>query len=354
MFMNAWRDAWRDLCHTAVLLVIVVSFFVTPTPTLAQESIHIVGSSTIFPFTQAVAEEFASLTGGAAPVVESTGTGGGIKLFCSGVGGDTPDIVGASREIKDSEIALCKKNQVGSLTEVLIGYDGLSMVQARAASSLALTPRQIFLALAAEVPLNGTLTNNPYTHWSEIDPELPNVEITVFGPPPTSGTRDAFVELAMIKGCESFAEIKELAEQQRNVACARLRGDGHFIEAGENDNLIVQRLLADEDAIGIFGFSFLRENQDTLRGVAINGVLPSFASVRDRSYPLVRPLFFYIKNVHRNVVAELNDFIAEYVDEAAIGEEGYLTERGLVPLEARERDAVRAAALNATPLTPLR
>ncbi|MDA8000005.1 MAG: substrate-binding domain-containing protein [Alphaproteobacteria bacterium] len=316
----------------------------------SQEPVHIVGSSTVFPFTQAVAEEYASVSGGGAPVVESTGTGGGMKLFCGGVGSATPDIVGASREIKESEIALCEQNQVGSLTEVLIGYDGLSIAQSRSGAALSLTVEQIYLALAAEVPADGDFVENPHERWSDIDPALPDSEITVFGPPPTSGTRDAFVELAMEAGCSAFAEVLALKAARRDVVCARMRGDGHFVEAGENDNLIVQRLVADESALGIFGFSFLQENQDALRGVSIGGVAPSFASVRDRSYPLVRPLFFYIKNSHRGVVDGLEDFVFEYVDEAAIGDDGYLAERGLVPLSEEERGRVREAALEATPL----
>ena len=319
-------------------------------PASARDAVHIVGSSTVFPFTQAVAEEFTGLTGFAAPVVESTGTGGGFKLFCSGVGASTPDVTGASRAIKDSEKELCAKNGVDSVTEVQFGFDGLSMATAQEATAIALTPRQIFLALAAEVPQEGAWVANPYQHWNEIDATLPKVEIIVFGPPPTSGTRDAFLELAVVPGCHTFAEAQALDKESRKQVCHRLRGDGPFIEAGENDNLIVQRLVSDPRAVGIFGLSFLEENRDKLRGVEINGVAPSFETVRTRSYPLVRPLLFYVKNAHRGVIPGLEEFVEAYVDEWAIGESGYLLERGLVPLEANARATSQETALSAKPL----
>ncbi|HEV7277117.1 MAG TPA: substrate-binding domain-containing protein [Devosiaceae bacterium] len=323
------------------------------TAALAQsrEQIRIVGSSTVFPYTQAVSEQFAAMTGGAAPVVESTGTGGGMQIFCGGVGPDHPDITGASRAMKQSEFELCQQNGVDSVTEVLIGYDGLSVAHAQSAPDMDLTKAQIFQALAAEVEVDGEIVANPYTNWSEIDSSLPDMEITVFGPPPTSGTRDAFVELVMMEGCEEFEAIAALEEDAMEDTCSRMRQDGPFIEAGENDNLIVQRLNADPNALGIFGYSFLYENSDTLKPVAIDGVEPSPETIADGSYGVSRPLYFYVKNAHKGVIPGLEEFVTEYVSEESFGEGGYLSERGLIPLSAEERDATREAVSSSTAMT---
>ena len=337
-------------CGLSSVWAFALMTLVLVAPALARDTVHIVGSSTVFPFSQAVAEEFTGLTEFSAPVVESTGTGGGFKLFCSGIGAATPDVTGASRLMKDSEKELCVENGVASVTEVRFGFDGLSIATSQEAQPLALTPRQIFLALAAEVPQDGNWIANPFSRWNEVDASLPNEEIIVFGPPPTSGTRDAFLELAVVPGCDSFAETKSLDKETRKQRCHRLRSDGPFIEAGENDNLIVQRLVSDPRAVGIFGLSFLEENRDKLRGVAVDGVEPSFETVRDRSYPLVRPLLVYVKNAHREVIPGLEDFVAAFVDEWAIGESGYLLERGLVPLEATARAETQEVALSAKPL----
>ena len=325
----------------------------TATGALAQsrEQIRIVGSSTVFPYTQAVSEQFAAMTGGAAPVVESTGTGGGMQIFCGGVGPDHPDITGASRAMKQSEFELCQQNGVDSVTEVLIGYDGLSVAHAQSAPDMNLTKAQLFQALAAEVAVDGEIVANPYTNWSEIDPSLPDMAITVFGPPPTSGTRDAFVELVMMEGCEEFEAIAALEEDAMEDTCARMRQDGPFIEAGENDNLIVQRLNADPNALGIFGYSFLYENSDTLKPVAIEGVEPAPETIADGSYGVSRPLYVYVKNAHKGVIPGLEEFVAEYVSEESFGEGGYLSERGLIPLPADERDATRAAVSGSTAMT---
>lgn len=311
----------------------------------AREQIRIVGSSTVFPYTQAVAEQFAAATGGAAPVVESTGTGGGMKIFCQGVGEDQADITGASRAMKKSEFEACTANGVTDVTEIQLGYDGLSIAVSQAnTADLNLTKAQIFQALAAEVEVDGQIVANPYKNWSEIDPSLPNTPITVFGPPPTSGTRDAFVELAMDVGCKTFPAIEALEADRKKEVCSRMRQDGPFIEAGENDNLIVQRIEADPNALGIFGYSFLYENSDKLKGVKIEGVAPSSETIADFSYPIARPLFIYVKNAHRGVIPGLNEFIAEYVSDAALGPDGYLAERGLTPLadDLRKEMQVRA------------
>jgi phosphate transport system substrate-binding protein len=311
----------------------------------ARDQIRVVGSSTVFPYSQAVAEEFGNKTGNVAPVVESTGTGGGMKIFCQGVGPSHPDATGASRAMKKSEWDQCTKNGVTNISEAMIGFDGLSVAHSRKAKAIDLTKRQLYLALAAEVPMNGKLAANPYKTWNQIDAKLPNIAIRVYGPPPTSGTRDAFVELVMEEGCKGFAEIKALDKDKE--VCARMRQDGPFIEAGENDNLIVQRLNSDPTALGIFGYSFLYENQDSLSAVTIAGVEPTFGTIADGSYGISRPIFMYFKNVHRGVIKGLNEFIAEYMSDAALGADGYLHERGLVPLPDAKRAEVQKIVLNA-------
>lgn len=332
--------------------VIALAAFGTPAAfAQSRDQIRIVGSSTVFPYTQAVSEQYAAMSGNPAPVVESTGTGGGMQIFCGGVGTDHPDITGASRAMKESEFELCKTNGVDSVTEVLIGYDGLSVAHSNQGPEVNLTKAQLFQALAAQVAVDGEIVDNPYTKWSEIDASLPDTAITVFGPPPTSGTRDAFVELVMAEGCEEFEAIAALEGDAKDDVCERMRQDGPFIEAGENDNLIVQRLNADTNALGIFGYSFLYENSDTLKAVAVDGVLPAPETIADGSYGVSRPLFFYIKNAHRGVIPGLEEFVTEYVSEESFGEGGYLSERGLIPLPAAERETTREAVASGTHFT---
>lgn len=318
-----------------------------------RQEIRIVGSSTVFPYTQAVAEQFSSMTGAPSPIVESTGTGGGMQIFCGGIGEAHADITGASRAMRASEYELCRENGVTDITEAYIGSDGLSLAIS-AANDFAwdLTLAEIYLALGAQVPVDGEWADNPYTMWNEINPDLPEVEILVYGPPPTSGTRDAFVELAMIAGCEELPFVQEgghdgdWAEEN----CSRMRTDGPFVEAGENDNLIVQRLNADPNAMGIFGYSFLFENLDTLEAVSINGVAPDADTIASGEYPISRPLYFYVKNAHRGVIPNLQEFIEEYMAEEAMGPGGYLTDRGLVPLADARRAEVQDAVLDAVPM----
>ncbi|MFM2130335.1 MAG: hypothetical protein RL477_1881 [Pseudomonadota bacterium] len=309
----------------------------------ARDQIKIVGSSTVFPYTQAVAESFSRETRRPAPVVESTGTGGGMKVFCQGIGTNHPDITGASRAMKKAEFELCKKNGVTDITEVLLGFDGLSMAVSQKGKDINITKKQLFQALAAEVPVNGKIVANPYKKWSDVDSRLPATEIRVYGPPPTSGTRDAWVELVMEEGCAAFPEIKKLPKADHQRVCQRMRTDGPFIEAGENDNLIVQRLTADPSAYGIFGYSFLYENQDKLKGVKVEGVAPSTETIANSTYKVSRPLFIYIKNAHRKAIPGLNEFVKEYASERSMGERGYLSERGLIPLSVEKRKAVREA-----------
>lgn len=334
---------------TATLAVIAV----TATAAQARDEIRIVGSSTVFPYTQAVAEQFANMTGAPSPIVESTGTGGGMKLFCGGIGEQHPDITGASRAMKPSEYQLCQDNGVTDVSEALIGFDGLSVAVSRdSAFDWDLSLEEIYLALAAEVPVNGEWAANPYRKWSEINPDLPDVEILAYGPPPTSGTRDAFVELAMHAGCEELEFVKEGGFDGDWIAenCSRMRQDGPFVEAGENDNLIVQRLLADSHAMGIFGYSFLYENMDTLKAVAIDGVAPDTDTIADKSYPVSRPLYFYVKNAHRGVIPHLDAFIEEYMSDDALEADGYLAERGLVALSDDRRMELQDRVLDAVPM----
>jgi phosphate transport system substrate-binding protein len=326
---------------------------VSATAAAARDEIRIVGSSTVFPYTQAVAEQFANNTGAPSPIVESTGTGGGMKIFCGGIGAQHADITGASRAMKPSEYELCLSNGVEDISEALIGFDGLSIAISRGnAFDWDLTLGEIYQALAAQVPVDGAWVDNPYTTWNQINPELPEVEILAYGPPPTSGTRDAFVELAMHAGCEELDYVHEGGFDGDWVAenCSRMRTDGPFVEAGENDNLIVQRLEADENAMGIFGYSFLYENLDRLKPVKIEGVEPDTDSIADKSYPVSRPLYFYVKNAHRGVIPNLDAFIEEYMSDDALEPGGYLSERGLVALADDRREALQDAVLDGEPM----
>ena len=319
----------------------------------ARDQIRIVGSSTVFPYTQAVAEQFSNLTGAPAPIVESTGTGGGMKLFCGGIGERHPDLTGASRAMKSSEYELCNSNGVDNVTEALIGYDGVSIAVSRAGEDdWNITLPELFLALAAQVPMGGQMVDNPYMKWSEISSALPDIDILAYGPPPTSGTRDAFVELAMHVGCKGLPEVMESGLGKDKVwvneNCSRMRQDGPFVEAGENDNLIVQRLVADPNAMGIFGYSFLYENLDVLKAVAIDGVLPDAQTIGDKSYPISRPLYFYTKNAHRGVIPNFQEFIEEYMSDDALGPDGYLAERGLIVLPEDLRMALQENVIDGT------
>lgn len=312
-------------------------------PAQARDQLRVVGSSTVYPFTTAVAEQFGK-AGGKTPVVESTGTGGGMKIFCEGVGVKTPDATNASRRIKASEFAMCQKNGVKGIIELKVGYDGLTIAQSKAGSKIKLTPAQVFLALGEMVPgKDGKLVKNPNKMWSDIDKSLPAVKIEVLGPPPTSGTRDSFHELVLEAGAKKLGLKKSLDKNAFKKAWKSIRKDGAYVEAGENDNVIVQKLVANKNAFGIFGFSFLEENSAKLRGVAMNGTEPTFDTIASGKYPASRPLFIYFKKQHIGVVKGLEKFIAEYVSDKALGSEGYLSSKGLVPLPTKELAAVRGA-----------
>jgi len=343
---------------TMVMLMIAFVAVTFSAPAKAQSGrdfIYIVGSSTVYPFSTVVAERFGRASNFKTPKVESTGSGGGFKLFCDGVGVDYPDITNASRAIKQSEIETCASNGVTGIVEVKIGYDGIVVAHSVAAPDMALSRKELFLALAKEVPgdADGQLIPNPYQSWSDINPDLPDIRIEVLGPPPTSGTRDAFVELAMDGGCKTIAWIAALEKSDGDrfkSTCQTIREDGAFIEAGENDNLIVQKLEANPDAFGIFGFSFLDQNAEKIKGAPIDGTVPTFDNIADGVYPVSRPLFFYVKKAHVDVIPGLREFLGEFTSERAWGEEGYLSDRGLIPMPDEERRAVAAIVRDLKPL----
>jgi phosphate transport system substrate-binding protein len=315
-------------------LACVLAAAVVAAPALARE-IRIVGSSTVFPFSTTVAEQFGATTSFQTPIVEATGSGGGIKLFCDGVGQTFADIANSSRRMKGSEWDVCRANGVTDIVEVQIGYDGIVLATAKRAEPLDVTKAQIFLALAREVPVNGRLVPNPYKRWSDISADLPDIPIQVFGPPPSSGTRDAFLELAMAPGAESFPVLKDIAEDDAGLfteIAHAIREDGVWIDAGENDGAIVQRLSKNPDAVGVFGFSFLLQNEDKIRAAKVGGVSPTFDSIAGGDYSISRSLFFYVKKAHVGVVPGLAEFVKMFASEPAWGDEGYLLDKGLIPL----------------------
>ncbi|SLN36889.1 PstS family phosphate ABC transporter substrate-binding protein [Oceanibacterium hippocampi] len=320
----------------------------------ARDQIRVVGSSTVFPFSTAVAETFGKTSGFKTPVVESTGSGGGLKLFCAGVGPEHPDITNASRRIKESEVELCAKNGVKEITEVKIGFDGIVFANSKATAEVDLSLKDIFLALAKEVPVDGKLVANPYKTWKDVNPALPATKIEVLGPPPTSGTRDAFVELAMEGGAkqiEMLADLRESDKKAFRAVAHSIREDGHYIEAGENDNLIVQKLEANPDAFGVFGYSFLDQNSDKIQGSAIGGVTPTFENIAGGDYKISRSMFFYVKKAHVGTIPGIKEFVGEFTSEDAFGEFGYLTDKGLIPLPEEERAKVRDEAVSMQSLT---
>jgi phosphate transport system substrate-binding protein len=317
-------------------------------PALARDQIRIVGSSTVYPFTTTVAENFGKTSGMKTPVVESTGTGGGMKLFCSGTGEDTPDMTNASRRIKKSEFEDCAKNGVTDIVEVKIGFDGLTIAASKDAPAMKLTKQQVFMALAKQVPdADGKLVDNPYKMWSDIDASLPAAKIEVLGPPPTSGTRDSFMELAMEPGAAKFKSLEELKKADAKAFEAvwkSMREDGGYVEAGENDNLIVQKLQANPTAVGIFGFSFLEENASTIKGLEVDGIAPSYETVASGDYKMARPLYIYVKKQHVGVVPGVAEFVAEYVSDKALGADGYLADKGLITLPEADAEKTKAMA----------
>jgi len=299
----------------------------------ARDQIRIVGSSTVFPFSTAVAEQFGKTSGFKAPIVESTGSGGGLKLFCAGIGVGHPDITNASRKIKKSEVERCAKNGITAI-EYEIGYDGIVVANDKSAQQYNFQMKHLFLALAAEVPVNGKMVANPYVNWSDVDPSLPNVKIEVLGPPPTSGTRDAFLELAMEGGAKQIPELKALRKEDKKKfkkIAHKIREDGAYIDAGENDNLIVQKLQANPNALGVFGFSFLDQNSDVLQGSVVDGFEPTFENIADGKYNISRSLQYYVKKQHIGTIPGIEEYVALFQRMQAEG--GQLEDKGLIPLK---------------------
>ncbi|MEH6827184.1 substrate-binding domain-containing protein [Parasphingorhabdus sp.] len=312
-----------------------------------RSEIRIVGSSTVFPFAKAVAEQFSINGANPSPILESTGTGGGMSLFCAGVGADSPDIVNASRRIKASEFELCQSNGVTEIVEVQIGIDGIAIAQANNGESFSLTPVQMYKAIA-DRPFG---KENTAKKWSDIDPSLPNFAISVYGPPSTSGTRDALTELIMEVGCITDPATKALKESDKaafDAVCHEVRADGAYIDAGENDNLIVQKLKANPNSVGIFGYSFLEENLDSVRGISVSGVNPTYEAIASGEYPGARPLYVYVKNQHVGVIPGLKDFMLEFINAGT--RDGYLVKAGLIASPDDVREKMTEVVRNMTPL----
>lgn len=324
-----------------------------PTSDVSQK-IKIVGSSTVAPFSTAVAEQFGASSKYPTPIVESTGTGGGFQAFCQSIGPNEPSISNASRRIKASEVELCRDAGINEIVEVKIGFDGIVLANATDAPELGLTKEIIFRALAAELPDGqGGWIENPNETWQDVSPELPNMPIIVSGPPPTSGTRDAFVEIAMEGGAVELPEMAELKSNDSSEFKRRahnIRNDGAWIDSGENDSAIVQTLLKSNDSVGIMGFSFLEQNLDRIKGATVGGVPPVFDEIASGNYRISRSMYFYVKKQNVPLVSGIDAFVDEFTSEGAWGPDGYLAEKGLIPLPEDERAAARDAALAMTPM----
>lgn len=327
--MDAMKTIGRGIAVGMLAALVAV-------PAFARDQIRIVGSSTVFPFSAAVAERFGRDTAFKTPVVESTGSGGGLKLFCAGIGVQHPDVTNSSRRIKSRELQNCFANGVADVVEAKIGFDGIAVANARGAADYSLSREILYLALAKEIPHDGSVVPNPHERWSDVDPSLPDAEIEVLGPPPTSGTRDAFEELALQAGC------RQTGAGALGVDCKRVevRNDGPWVDAGENDNLIVSKLTTNPNAVGVFGYSFLDQNSDSIKGAAVGGVLPAFDDIASGAYPLSRSLFFYVKKAHVGEVPGLRAYVESFISEDAVGEDGYLLDKGLIPLTPPEFAAV--------------
>ena len=324
----------------------------------ARDQVKIVGSSTVYPFSSAVAEELGAITNFPTPVVESTGSGGGMKLFCAGNGLNTPDITNASRRMKTKEFKMCQENGVTDITESVIGYDGIAFAQAKSNGSFDISKKYLALAVAKEVPSKDgkSLIANPYKKWSDIDASLPNREIIVYGPPKSSGTRDAFEELVMQSTFKKMSVYTDLykADKKANKKYKKysvVRTDGAYVESGENDNLIVQKLDKNRAAFGVFGFSFLIENEDKVAGSTIDGVAPTPETISSSKYPVARSLFFYVKNSHESKVPAIKDYVNLFMSDDMIGPDGILTEIGLIALPEAQREAMRTSVLSKQKLT---
>ena len=337
-----------------LLLVIIVMISM---PAHSRDTIRVVGSSTVYPFATVVAETFGRQDNGfKTPIIESTGSGGGLKLFCSGRGPSTPDVTNASRRIKKSEVELCAKNGINEIIEHKIGYDGIVIANAKNGPNFTISRKDLYMALAAKVPCgvqDGVTCDNESKTWKDVNSSLPDIRIEVYGPPPTSGTRDAFAELGLGGGCKMIPWIKKFRKKDKSAwkkLCYTVREDGAYIETGENDNLIIQKLLNNPNALGVFGFSFLDQNADKVKGSKIESIDPTFDSIADKSYSISRPLYFYVKKAHIGVVPGIEGFLREFTSERAWGEDGYLADKGMIPLPEEERFL---AAKNTRDLIPM-
>jgi len=341
-----------------VLAVAIATTTLTAAPvnSAGRDFISIVGSSTVYPFATVVAETFGKASGFKTPKIEATGSGGGMKLFCTGVGVEHPDITNASRRIKKSEFDKCQANGVKNVIEVKVGYDGIVIANAKSAKQIELSRKDIYLALAKDVPDpagSDKLVENPYTTWKEVNASLPAIKIEVLGPPPTSGTRDAFVELALEGGCKQYDFIKAMKKTDKSkykAVCHSIREDGAYVEAGENDNLIVQKLGANPDAFGVFGYSFLEQNEDSVQGSIVDGIEPTFENIAEGNYPVSRPLYFYVKGAHVGVIPGIKEFLTEFASDKAWGEDGYLVDKGMIPMPDEERAQFASDVENLKPL----
>lgn len=338
--------------RSLMLLGLVAGLATVSTPALARTQVRAVGSSTVYPFATSVAERFGRANPGvAAPIIESTGTGGGMKLFCQGVGESFPDIANASRRIKASEVKMCAQNGVSQITEIQFGLDGIALATSKGSPLAAVTQRDIYMALAK----NPFGKPNRTKTWKDVNPKLPAIAIKIYGPPPTSGTRDALTELLMTPPCEAngaMAALKKSDEAKFKATCTAIREDGAYVEAGENDNLIVQKIEANSGSVGIFGYSYLEANENLLRGIAINGVAPSYDSIASFKYPGARPLYIYVKNAHLRAIPAIKAYVAEFSKESTWGPQGYLIRRGLIAAPTAVRQKSAAAARAFTPLDP--
>lgn len=348
--------SWVGMC------LLLVGLVLTPHAVFGQsrDQVRVTGSSSVFPFAAAVAEEFGRTSRYKAPIVEGIGTGGGFRLFCAGLGSSTPDIVNASRQIKPSEIRECEHNNVGRVIEIKFGYDGIVLANSKTVSQLQLSISDIFLALATTVPERGydggPLVPNPFQKWSDIRPTLPDRPIQILGPPPTSGTRDAFNETVLAVGCRAFPALLDLETNNPDrffQVCQAIREDGVYIESGENDNLIVQKLITNRVAVGIFAFSFLDQNNDLLQPslIAKTGMAyiePTFEAIASGDYPIFRSLYFYVKEAHLRSIPGIGGYLREFTSDTAWGDFGYLTDRGLIPLSLDERSRYRKIVADLT------
>jgi phosphate transport system substrate-binding protein len=319
------------------------AFAATAAVAQTRDTIQIAGSSTVLPFSSIVAEEFGqAMRNFKTPVVGSGGTGGGFRQFCQGVGTSTIDIANASRAITKAEQDSCTANGVKQVIEVKFGFDGIVFASRADKAEFKLEPKHVFNAMAAKVERGGQLVDNPYTKWSEIDPSLPNQEITLVIPASNHGTREVFEERVVTPGCKASPVIAALAADPQKAACLGMRKDGRVIEVAGDYTETLARLNAQADAVGVFGLSFYDQNRDKLRVATVNGIVPTLQTVSEGKYPVSRPLYFYVKGEHIGTVPGLQQFAEYFLSDGMAGATGRLVDAGLIPMD----NAARAAVLS--------